>query len=312
MVKRLLDFGYSVNTTVRLDPEGKRDISYLTNLPGAADRLKIFAADLDRPDTFAPAIEGCVGVFHVAHPLDFENKETEQVKIERVTCGTRGILQACVDSKTVRRVVCTSTAGTTTFNSQIAAGGGLDVVDESSWTDVEFLRKLGAFGETYVVTKTVTEKLVLDFGERNGLDVVTVLPTWIHGPFISPTCPDSVQIFMALIFGDDKNYPRLVNTSSVHVDDVVRAHIHLFEYPDAKGRYICSAKDITIHELREFLYVRYPQYKLPTQDSIKDLKPFTFLGLSSKKLLETGFKYENGLEEMYDGAIKSCKDIGLL
>ncbi|KAL6498785.1 hypothetical protein OROGR_028332 [Orobanche gracilis] len=312
MVKRLLEDGYSVNTTVRLDPGGKRDISYLTNLPGASDRLQIFAADLDRPESFAAAIKGCLGVFHTAHPLDFEERETEEAKIKRVTDGTRGILQACVDSKTVRRVVYTSTVGALVFNDEVFASGGSSVVDESAWTDVEFLRKFRVFWGAYAVTKTLTEKLALDFAEGNGLDLVTVLPCWIHGPFICPGCPDSVHVSMALMLGNEKYYQSLVNTSLVHVDDVVRAHIHLFEHPNAKGRYICSAADIKLHELHEFLSARYPQYKLPTQDSLKDLKPFTFPSLSSKKLLETGFKYENGLEQMYDGAIESCKKIGLL
>nr|WET52736.1 oxidoreductase 8 [Callicarpa americana] len=309
MVKRLLQDGYSVNTTIRNDPESKRDISYLRNLPGASERLQIFEADLDRPDSFASAVQGCVGVFHVAHPLDFEDKETEEVKIKRVTSGTIGILQACVNSKTVKRVLFTSSVATVAFNEKIA---GSEFIDESSWTDVDFLRSLGAFGGAYMVTKTLTERIALDFAEKHGLDLVTVLPSWIHGPFVCPYCPDSVYVCMALILGDKKFYQSLVRTSLVHVDDVVRAHIHLFEYPKAKGRYICSYADITIDKLHEFLSERYPEYELPTTESLKDLTPVTFPGLSSKKLLETGFKFENGLGEMFDGAVISCKEIGLL
>ncbi|GER46443.1 NAD(P)-binding Rossmann-fold superfamily protein [Striga asiatica] len=311
MVKTLLQRGYHVNTTARLHPEGKRDITYLTSLPGASDRLRIFSADLDRPEAFAAAIDGCAGVFHVATPLDFEEKEPEEVKIRRVTSGTRAILQACVDAGTVRRVVYTSTIGTAVFNGGVFSGDG-GPVDEGSWSDLEFLRAVKPFGAAYMATKTVTEKLALEFGEKNGLDVVTVLPSWIHGPFICPRCPDSVQISMALILGDEKYYERLVNTWLVHVDDVVRAHIHLFEYPNAKGRYICSATNTNIHQLHQFLAVTYPQLKLPTAESLKHFKPFAFRAISSNKLLETGFEYEKGLKEMYDGAITSCKEIGLL
>ncbi|KAL8500395.1 hypothetical protein ACS0TY_020116 [Phlomoides rotata] len=35
--------------------------------------------------------------------------------------------------------------------------------------------------------------------------------------------------------GDEGHYEHLNNASLVHVDDVARAHIHLFEHPDAKG-----------------------------------------------------------------------------
>ncbi|KAI3469935.1 hypothetical protein Pfo_026598 [Paulownia fortunei] len=287
MIKRLLEDGCSVNTTIRIDPERKRDISYLTNLPGASERLQIFNADLDKPESFAAAIEGCIGVFHMAHPLDFVDKETE-VKIKRVSTGLQGILQACADSKTVKRVVYTS------------------------WTDVDFARSLQPFGGSYVVTKTLAEKAALDLAEKLGLDLVSVLPTWISGPFICSHCPDTVHITMALIFGDKRHYHLLKDTSLVHVDDVARAHIHLLEYPDAKGRYICAAVKFTIEELCEFTSTRYPEYQMPTADSWKDLTPVKFSGLSTKKLQETGFQYENGLEEIFDGAIKCCKEKGLL
>ncbi|KAI9088264.1 hypothetical protein K1719_029985 [Acacia pycnantha] len=36
----------------------------------------------------------------------------------------------------------------------------------------------------YGISKTLTEKAVLEFGEQNGLDVVTVIPPLVVGPFI--------------------------------------------------------------------------------------------------------------------------------
>lgn len=44
---------------------------------------------------------------------------------------------------------------------------------------------------------------------------------------------------------------------------------------------------------------------------MKGIAPIKMSGLSSKKLLETGFKYEYGIEEMYDGAIHSYKEKGI-
>lgn len=176
-------------------PDKNRDISYLTNLPGASERLRIFNADLNDPESFVAAIEGCVGVFHTAHPLDFEHKEAEEVKIKRLTTAMEGILQACRDSKTVKRVVHTSTIGTAIFT------GDSQPIDESSWTDFDVVRELWKVGSPYVVTKVLTEKVATEFAEEHGLDVVHVLPTWISGPFLCPTLPDTVRIFLALILG---------------------------------------------------------------------------------------------------------------
>jgi len=37
-----------------------------------------------------------------------------------------------------------------------------------------------------------------------------------------------------------------------------------------------------------------------------------FSDLSSKKLLDTGFKFKYNVNDMYDGAIQCCKEKGIL
>lgn len=46
--------------------------------------------------------------------------------------------------------------------------------------------------------------------------------------------------------------------------------------------------------------------------SLKDVKGYIFTDVSSKKLLDAGFQYKYGIEEMFDGAIQSCKEKGYL
>lgn len=306
LIMRLLQHGYAVNTTIRSNPDQKKDVSYLTNLPGASERLQIFNADLDKPESFNDSIQGCVGVFHVAHTIDFEGKEDEETVIKRSINATISILRACLDSKTVKRVVYTSSESAVKFNENASS-----VLDETSWTDVDFVRSLKKYGGPYYISKTLTERAALEFAETHGLDLVTVLPTFIHGPFITPRCPGSVRVSMSVILGDDIliEFPTCI--SMVHVDDVATAHIFLFEYPDARGRYICSAVDITVHELQIFLTERYPEYTVSSTSLLK-LKESKKILISSKKLLDTGFEYKYGLEQMYDDAIECFKLKGLL
>ncbi|KAF8028408.1 hypothetical protein BT93_E1117 [Corymbia citriodora subsp. variegata] len=307
LIMRLLEHGYSVQTTVRPDPDGKRDISFLKNLPGASERLQIFTADLGDPESFGPAIEGCVGVFHVATPVDFEDREPEPVVTKRSIDGALGILRACLNSKTVKRVVYTSSAAAVEFNNSTA-----DILDEDCWSDVESLRKMPRFGSSYAILKTLTEKAVLEFGEQHGLKVVTVVPTFVHGPFICPKFAGSVRTSLALVLGNEKEYPFLLKVSFVHVDDLARAHIFLFEHPDAKGRYNCSSVTMTIEEMSKFLSERYPEFQIPSPESLKEVKGPTFARLSSRKLLDTGFEYKYRVEDMFDGAIQCCKEKGYL
>jgi nucleoside-diphosphate-sugar epimerase len=174
----------------------RKNINYLTDLPGASERLQFFNADLDKPDSFDAAIEGCIGVFHVSHPMDFEGKETEEELTRRAVNGTLGVLQACVNAKTVKRVVYTSTIGTVMLDNK-----GQDIVDETTWSEIDHIRSSNRYGAVYAITKTLTEKACLEFAEKHGLDLVTVLPSGIHGPFLTPNMPGSVRVAMAMIFG---------------------------------------------------------------------------------------------------------------
>ncbi|KAE8699724.1 Bifunctional dihydroflavonol 4-reductase/flavanone 4-reductase [Hibiscus syriacus] len=96
LIKVLFEQGYSVHTTVRPDPDNKRDLSFLTSLPGADGRHKIFRADLSHPESYDAAIQGCKGVLHVAAPMDFEDNEPEAVVTQRAVDGALGILKACL------------------------------------------------------------------------------------------------------------------------------------------------------------------------------------------------------------------------
>ncbi|GJW82150.1 putative nucleotidyltransferase, ribonuclease H [Tanacetum coccineum] len=106
--------------------------------------------------------------------------------------------------------------------------------------------------------------------------------------------------------GDTQTYKILQKAPFVHVDDVASAHIHLFECPNTKGRYICSKGEILIEELYKLLSVKYPEYKIPDIEFLKseDVEKMMYPSISSEKLLGTGFQFKYGLEEMFDDAIE--------
>ncbi|KAG5626794.1 hypothetical protein H5410_012012, partial [Solanum commersonii] len=117
---------------------------------------------------------------------------------------------------------------------------------------------------SYSTCKTLTEKAAIEFAAKNGLELVSVVAPWVHGPFITPHCPSTVRLFLGLIFGNHKGLlEQQKYIPFVHVDDVVNAHIFLFEHSNAKGRYICSSGETTIYQLSKFLSAKYPQYQIP-------------------------------------------------
>ncbi|KAJ0112355.1 hypothetical protein Patl1_00265 [Pistacia atlantica] len=290
-----------------LEHEHNRDLSFLRNLPGASEKLQILYADLGDPDSFDAAIEGCSGVLHVATPIDFEGREPEEVVTKRAINGTIGILKACLKAKTVKRVVYTSSASAVVFNEK-----NVDIMDETFWSDVDFIRKTMPIVGSYMISKTLTEKAALEFAEEHGLDLVTLIPSFIVGPFICPKFPGSVRVALAMVRGNKEEYSSLLNTSMVHVDDVARAHIFLLEHPGVKGRYICSSHTITIEQMSQLLSAKYPEYPIPTLDEVAEIRGYKIPGLSSKKLLDAGFEFKYGVIEMFDGAINCCKGKGFL
>ncbi|RZC73266.1 hypothetical protein C5167_048746 [Papaver somniferum] len=203
LIMRLLERDYSVRATVRLDPERKRDISHLTNLPGALERLHIFNADLAKLTSFDEAIDGCVGVFHVAYPINIEENEADDATVKTLVDGSLDILRACLKSKTVKRVVYTSTAAAVLANKT-----GLQEMDENSWSDIEFCRNYKIQASSYIIPKTLIEQEVLKFGEENGLDVVSIIPPMVVGPFTCPHLPGSISLSLAMLLG---TYSTLIN-----------------------------------------------------------------------------------------------------
>ncbi|XVF33502.1 hypothetical protein REPUB_Repub17cG0174100 [Reevesia pubescens] len=309
LVMKLLQHGYFVRATIRSNPtDSKIDISYLTNLAGGAERLQIINADLNQPDSFEAAIQGCMGVFHVAHPMDVKGKEPEEIVTKRAVEGLLGILKASLNSKTVKRVVYTSTAGAILYNNK-----GLSENDESIWSDLDLCRSNKLVSMSYLGPKIMAEKTALEFAEKHGLEVVTLVLPLVVGPFICPNMPPSVYVLLTMILGKQDDYKYLFGTyNMVHIDDVANAHIFLLEHPNAKGRYICSSVNISIHAMFEYLSTKYPEFEMLTIDRLKVFKGQVRSSLSSAKLLNSGFKFKYSVDQIFTGAIQCCKDRGII
>ncbi|KAJ1284447.1 hypothetical protein BS78_03G204900 [Paspalum vaginatum] len=305
LVMKLLQAGYTVRATVR-DPENVGKMKPLRDLPGAAELLSIWRADLAEEGSFDDAIRGCTGVFHVATPMDFESQDPENEVIKPTVEGLMSIMRSCKDAGTVRRIVFTSSAGTVNVEERQRP-----VYDEDNWSDVDFCRSVKMTGWMYFVSKTLAEKAATAYAAEHGLDLISVIPTLVVGPFISAAMPPSLVTALALVTGNRPHYSILKQVQFVHLDDLCDAEIFLFEHPPAAGRYICSSHDATIHGLAAMLRARYPEYDIPDSFAGIDdhLQPVHF---SSKKLQDHGFAFRYTLEDMFDAAIGTCREKGLI
>ncbi|XP_066373818.1 cinnamoyl-CoA reductase 1-like [Miscanthus floridulus] len=136
LVERLLAGGrYVVPRTVR-DP-GDAKNAHLPGLDGAAERLRLFKADLLDYGSVAAAIAGCDGVFHVACPVpDYALTDPEVELLAPAVTGTMNALRACSEAE-VKRVVVVSSLSAVMIKPE---WDECKVMDESCWSDVNLCR----------------------------------------------------------------------------------------------------------------------------------------------------------------------------
>eukprot|EP00931_Biecheleriopsis_adriatica_P087794 TRINITY_DN62211_c0_g1_i1.p1 TRINITY_DN62211_c0_g1~~TRINITY_DN62211_c0_g1_i1.p1 ORF type:complete len:360 (-),score=84.44 TRINITY_DN62211_c0_g1_i1:339-1418(-) len=233
-VKTLLDKGCKVRATVR-DPSAEK-CNFLRQLPGA-ERLELVKADLLDAGAWGPAVTGCTFVLHTASPFvveDVPSGKEEEYFMEPAVKGTENVLKACVAAG-VRRVVLTSSIvaiqeGRDPNTSPLMSRPGLD---ESHWTEVDGLR-LPA--EMYSNSKTVAERKAWEIVKNTKVELATVNPALVTGPFLSKdSISGSVSVFRMLL---KKELPAVPDVSMHMVDvrDVAKMHYLAATEPGAAGK----------------------------------------------------------------------------
>uniref|UniRef100_A0A0D9WS91 NAD-dependent epimerase/dehydratase domain-containing protein n=1 Tax=Leersia perrieri TaxID=77586 RepID=A0A0D9WS91_9ORYZ len=284
LVKLLLSRGcYTVHGTVR-DP-GDAKNAHLMALDGAAERLRLFKADLLDYGSMAAAIAGCDDVFHV------------DILAPSVT-GTMNVLKACSEAK-IRKVVVVSSVSAVMLNPNWPEGKAMD---EDCWSDVEYCRTTENW---YTLAKTLAEIEAFDYAKRSGLDLVILCPSLVIGPLIQPTVNASSTVILGCLKGDHEVKLKLRNF--VDVRDVADALLLVYETPGVSGRYICNSHTIRMSHIIDLLKSWYPGYKFAEKFvEVSDEPSF-----DSGKLEKLGWKIKP-FEETLRDSVESYRAAGVL
>ncbi|KAH7519500.1 hypothetical protein FEM48_Zijuj08G0043100 [Ziziphus jujuba var. spinosa] len=125
LIKRLLEKGYTVHATVR-NLGDDRKAGLLKGLPNANTKLKLFEADVYSPDNFDSAIQGCQFVIHMATPLQHEPKQTQlRNTSEAAVGGIKRIVDSCIRSGTVRRLIYTASVVAAQLGNMMGAASNI-------------------------------------------------------------------------------------------------------------------------------------------------------------------------------------------
>eukprot|EP00252_Welwitschia_mirabilis_P008226 TRINITY_DN1996_c0_g1_i1.p1 TRINITY_DN1996_c0_g1~~TRINITY_DN1996_c0_g1_i1.p1 ORF type:complete len:288 (+),score=10.54 TRINITY_DN1996_c0_g1_i1:441-1304(+) len=284
-------------------------------LPGADKRLRIFKADLCEEGSFDAAVAGCQGLFHVAAPVDPNPNDPENEVIKVGIKGTLDVLESCRKTGSVKRVVLMSSFGALFWKEE---DDGTNYLDESSSSDVDFLRRKKPPAWAYWIAKTESEKAALEFGRKNGMEVATLIPPLVVGRWITPSVPESVLVATSLLTGHPgvvllKAFNEAcVRVELVHVDDVCSACVFVYETQSSIGRHVCCPVGIDLPALARRMRERYPDsYVGPTDFDC--MGPTGHVTFSCRKLTDMGFRFQyTDVDSMMDETVKCMRVNGLI
>ncbi|CAI0401262.1 unnamed protein product [Linum tenue] len=301
LIKRLLLAGYHVVGTIR-DPGNEKKTEHLWKLEGAKERLQLMKGDLMEEGSFDEAIMGCHGVFHTASPVLMPSHDPKVEILEPAIKGTLNVLHSCKKNPLMRRVVLTSSSSTVRVREHFNPNHS---IDESYWSSEELCERLQLW---YCLSKVLAEKTAWKFCKENGIDLVTVLPSFVIGPSLPPDLCSTASDVLGLFKGQVDKFQWHGRMGYVHIDDVALCHILVFETKAATGRYLCSSSVVDNNELASILSARYPSFHIPNR--------FVELGrpyyeLDTSKVRGLGFNFKT-IEEMFDDCVASLLEQGRL
>ncbi len=252
IVRELLEQGYRVRGTVR---KSSQNYPFLLTLPSAAERLELVEADLLTAGSYDKAVEGCDYVMHTASPYKNKVKNPQTDLVDPAVNGTETLLESCLKSGCVKRVILTSSIAAITDEPD-----STKVFTEKEWNTMSSLDR-----NPYHYSKTVAELAAWDFimKKRPAFDLVAINPFMVIGPSLGPSLNTTNEMIRDIMIGV---YPGIIdiNWGFVDVRDVAKAHLLAMETDTASGRYLCSAEAMHMRELVALLNSSgFDSYALP-------------------------------------------------
>ncbi|XP_071931741.1 phenylacetaldehyde reductase-like isoform X1 [Coffea arabica] len=140
------------------------------------------------------------------------------------------------------------------------------VVDESWFSDPRFCEEQKFW---YVLSKTLAEDAAWKFAKEQGINIITINPGFVIGPFLQPSINLSVEMVLNLVNGAE-SFPDGTHRW-VDVRDVAYAHILAFEVPSASGRYCLVGRSAHASQVIKILHELYPSHQFPNEQVLFSL-----------------------------------------
>lgn len=281
IIRLLLEEGYQVLGTVR-DLKNDTKLKPLKNLSqNAQHSLELVEADLTKDDSWDEVAIGCSYCIHTASPLPNAVPEKEEELMVPAVEGTMRVLNACVKSQTVKRVVLTSSSSATEGRLK-----DIEVYTEDNWVDTN-----SSEVSTYTKSKATAEKMAWDFvrslpAERK-IELSVINPAFVLGPTLNNSACSSLEFVVRLMDGTLPLIPKFF-VPFCDVRDVALAHLQAMIIPEAaNNRHLIVTAHMWWEDIARILRKEFKPfgYFISTSPLPNVIYQFSSLICSSAKLM---------------------------
>ena len=268
ILDELLNRGYEVRITSRNTTKTLGEKWLKPYFKEYKDKITVHYADLLDDGSFDEVMKGAKGLIHAASPFRIQGiKDAKKELVDPAKKGTRNVIQSAENSKTVEKVIVTSSVAAVYGDAIDIEQYEEDVFSEKHWNRSSNLRH-----QPYSFSKTEAEKEAWRLADGKSWKLATINPGFIVGPSITDRGDStSVQMIINLLSGRLKQGVPDLFFSMVDVRDVARAHVEALENEAANDRFICTNKTMSLLDLAETLnqevgddFKNLPTKKLPT------------------------------------------------
>ena len=266
LVKRLLEEGFTVHAAVR-DPSKKEKVQHLNEMAEASEgEIKFFKADLLKDGSYADAMEGCSVVFHTASPFQSRVKDPQKDLVDPAVKGTENVLNSVKKTKSVKRVVLTSSVAAIYGVPEDIAKAPNETLTEDVWNTSSSLEVT-----PYNYSKTLAEKAAWKIAKgQKSWDLVVINPALVFGPGTAKTqTSESFNVIKSMVSGRMADGAPNMRLGAVDVRDVAEAHFRAAFIEKAEGRHITFAQSCSFLDIADMLRETYgkdwplPQVEVP-------------------------------------------------
>ncbi|GIC84216.1 uncharacterized protein Aud_000030 [Aspergillus udagawae] len=258
-------------------------------LSGHSDRMEfVVVPDITVSGCFDQFLHGATYVIHVASPLAFAGGDIYTPAVR----GTKSILSAALQVKTIKRVVLTSSALALIPGDHRREG--LVVSEQTELDeaiDPALIPSLDPRAR-YRAGKLAAHRATLEFASDHDphFNIVMLYPTFVFGPSRLQESASELAGTNALLFSTlMSEHPKGGQFLGVHIEDVAKAHIRALDYAaSGVSGFLLSAKRRSWSEVCKLVSEEFPTMKLKLQP--RDWEHYSVDTSQAEKCLGLSFR----------------------